>query len=48
MLLNKTRCVNAQRTKRLCEQLFAAHPDKARICVVCDKVRYYKNKELRA
>jgi len=30
------------------EQLLTAHPDKARIYVVCDKARYYQNKELRA
>lgn len=48
VLLNETACVNAQRTKHLYEQLLAAHPDKARIYVVCDNARYYKNKELRA
>ena len=48
VLLNETRCVNAQRMKRLYEQLPAAHPDKARICVVCDKAYYYYNEELRA
>ena len=29
------------------EQLLAAHSSKARIYVVCDNARYYKNKELR-
>ena len=29
------------------EQLLTAHPDKARIYVICDNARYYKNKELR-
>jgi len=48
VLLDETDCVNAQITKRLYEQLLAAHPDKARIYVVCDNARYYKNKELRA
>jgi len=48
VLLDETSCVNAQSTKRLYEQLLAAHPDKARIYVVCDNARYYKNKELRA
>lgn len=48
VLLDETACVNAQSTKRLYEQLLAAHPDKQRIYVVCDNARYYKNKELRA
>ena len=48
VLLNETSCVNAQSTRRLYEQLLAAHPDKARIYVVCNNARYYKNKELRA
>ncbi len=48
ILLDETTCVNAQSTRRLYEQLLAAHPDKARIYVVCDNARYYKNKELRA
>ena len=48
VLLNETACVNAQRTKRLYEQLLAAHPDQARTYVVCDNARYYNNKELRA
>jgi transposase len=48
VLLDETSCVNAQSTKRLYEQLLAAHPDQARIYVVCDNARYYKNKELRA
>ncbi len=48
VLLDETSCVNAQSTKRLYEQLLAAHPDKARIYVICDNARYYKNKELRA
>jgi len=48
VLLDETTCVNAQSTRRLYEQLLAAHPDKARIYVVCDNARYYKNKELRA
>ncbi|RZJ94030.1 MAG: hypothetical protein EOO60_03915 [Hymenobacter sp.] len=46
-LLHETTCVNAQSTKRLYEQLLAAHPDKTRIYVICDNARYYKNKELR-
>jgi len=48
VLLDETSCVNAQSTKRLCEQLLATHSDKARICVICDNACYYKNKELRA
>ncbi|TDN37828.1 IS630 family transposase [Hymenobacter sp. UV11] len=48
VLLDETSCVNAQSTKRLYEQLLAAHPDKTRIYVVCDNARYYKNKDLRA
>ena len=48
ILLDETTCVNAQSTRRLYEQLLAAHPDKARIYVVCDNARYYKNRELRA
>lgn len=48
ILLDETPCVNAQSTRRLYEQLLAAHPDKARIYVVCDNARYDKNKELRA
>jgi transposase len=48
ILLDETTCVNAQSTRRLYEQLLAAHPDKARIYVICDNARYYKNKELRA
>ena len=47
VLLDETNCVNAQSTRRLYEQLLAAHPDKARIYVVCDNARYYKNKDLR-
>lgn len=47
VLLDETSCVNAQSTRRLYEQLLAAHPDKQRIYVVCDNARYYKNKELR-
>jgi transposase len=48
ILLDETTCVNAQSTQRLYEQLLAAHPDQARIYVVCDNARYYKNKGLRA
>ena len=48
VLLDEITCVNAQSTRRLYEQLRAAHPDKARIYVVCDNARYYKNGELRA
>jgi transposase len=48
ILLDETTCVNAQSTQRLYEQLLAAHPDKARIYVICDNARYYKNKALRA
>ncbi|RZK98434.1 MAG: hypothetical protein EOO62_26530 [Hymenobacter sp.] len=47
VLLDETSCVNAQSTRRLYEQLLAAHPDKIRIYVICDNARYYKNKELR-
>jgi transposase len=47
VVLDETHCVNAQSTKRLYEQLVEAHPDKARIYVICDNARYYKNKELR-
>ena len=46
VLLDETTCVNAQSTRRLYEQLLAAHPAKARIYVICDNARYYKNKEL--
>ena len=48
ILLDETTCVNAQSTQRLDAQLLASHSDKARIYVVCDNARYYKNKELRA
>jgi transposase len=48
VVLEETNCINAQSTRRLYEQLLAAHPTKARIYVVCDNARYYKNKELRA
>ncbi|AWM34470.1 IS630 family transposase [Hymenobacter nivis] len=48
VLLAETSCVNAQSTRRLYEQLLAAHPDKARVYVICDNARYDKNKELRA
>ncbi len=48
VLLDETDCVNAQSTRRLYEQVLAAHPDKARIYVICDNARYYKNQELRA
>ena len=47
VLLDETDCVNAQSTKRLYEKLLAAHPTKARIYVICDNARYYKNKDLR-
>ena len=48
VLLDETSCVNAQSTQRLYEQLLAAHPDNARIYVICDNARYYKNRELNA
>ena len=48
VLVEETHYVNAQSTRRLYEQLLAAHPDKARIYVICDNARYYKNKQLRA
>ena len=44
VLLDETTCVNAQSTKRLYEQLLAAHPDKARIYVICGNARYYNNR----
>jgi len=47
VLLDETSCVNSQSTRRLYEQLLLAHPDKARIYVICDNARYYKNKDLR-
>ena len=47
VLLDETDCVNAQSTKRLYEKLLADHPTKARIYVICDNARYYKNKDLR-
>lgn len=46
--LDESTCVNAQSTRRLYEQLLAAHPDGRPIYVVCDNARYYKNKELTA
>lgn len=45
--VNPNAALNAQSTKRLYKHLLAAHPDKARIYVICDNARYYKNKELR-
>ena len=48
VLLDEPLCVNAQSTQRLYERLLAAHPDKARIYVICDNARYYKNRDLRA
>ena len=47
MLRDETTCGNAQSTKRLSEQLLTAHPDKARIDVICPNTRYYKNRDLR-
>ena len=44
MHLHETDCVNAQSTK----SLYEAHPDGKPIYVVCDKARYYRNKELTA
>lgn len=46
VLLDETQRVDAQSTRRLYEQLLAAHPDTATVYVVCDNARYYKNKEL--
>ena len=45
--VDETDCVNAQSTRRLYEQLLAAHPGQ-RVVVVCDNARYYKNQELTA
>ena len=42
--VDETDCVNAQSTRRLYEQLLAAHPGQ-RVVVVCDNARYYKNRE---
>ena len=47
VLRDETTCGNAQSTKRLSEQLLTAHPDKARIYIICHNARYYKNRELR-
>ena len=47
VLRDETTCGNAQSTKRLYEQLLTAHPDKARIDIICHNARYYKNRELR-
>lgn len=38
--------INAQSTKRLCQQLLKKHPQK-QIYLICDNARYYKNKMLR-
>ena len=38
VLLDETRCVNAQSTRCLSEQLLATHPDKARIYVVYESM----------
>ena len=46
--LDETSRVDAQSTRRLYEKLLAAHPDTARIYVVCDNARYYKNQDLTA
>lgn len=46
--LDETERVDAQSTRRLYEQLLAAHPDAPTLYVVCDNARYYKNKELTA
>ena len=48
VLLDETDCVDAQSTRPLYEQLLVAHPDNARIYVVCNNARYYQNKKLRA
>ena len=48
VLLDETSPINTQGTRRLYEQLLAAHPDKARTHIVCDNARYHKNKDLRA
>ena len=44
---DETTCGNAHSPKRLYGQLLTAHPDKARIDVICHNARYYKNRELR-
>ncbi|WP_410779715.1 IS630 family transposase [Hymenobacter sp. ISL-91] len=46
LLLDETSRVDAQSTRRLYERLLAAHPTAGTIYVICDKARYYKNKEL--
>ena len=46
VVFDETDCVNAQSTQRLYEKLLAAHPTQARIYVVCDNARYYKNRAL--
>ena len=48
VLLDETTCVNAQGTRRRYGQVLAAHPDNARIYVVCDNARSYTNRGLRA
>jgi len=48
VLLDETTRVDAQSTRRLYEQLLAAHPTVPTIYVICDNARYYKNKELTA
>jgi hypothetical protein len=47
VLVQESPCVNAQSTRRLYEQLLAAHPGQ-QLYVVCDNARYYKNRELTA
>lgn len=46
--VHETGRVNAQSTRRLYEQLLAAHPDGRPVYVVCDNARYYKNQDLTA
>lgn len=44
--LDEIERVDAQSTRWLYEKLLAAHPDQARICVICDNARYYKKRGL--
>jgi transposase len=46
VLLDESERVDALSTRRLYEQLLAAHPGAATLYVVCDNARYYKNREL--
>ena len=48
VLIREDKCINAQITWDLYQDLGKKHPNKDTIYVICDNARYYKNKVLQA